>query len=147
MLTLTFLKIRYERGHSHTATANFCWRSAHTSATPVGPIHFLNRADWCSKPSGQQTTCVGGTRTHYPITRIKLAVGPTANKSCIVYGGLRVQIASFSGWSEAELGISCVEGQDTFLSTITHSFYDFICDSGCPAVPRHVGRNTYHCSA
>ena len=28
-------------------------------------------------------------RAHYPITRIKLAVGPTANKSCIVYGGLK----------------------------------------------------------
>ena len=42
-----FQQIRYERGNSHTVTANFCWRSAHTSATPVGPIHFLNRADWC----------------------------------------------------------------------------------------------------
>ena len=28
-------------------------------------------------------------RVHYPITRIKSAVGHTANKSCIVYGGLK----------------------------------------------------------
>ena len=53
----------YERGNSHTVATNFCWRSAHTSATPVGPIHFLNRADWCSKPSCQQPTFVGGRCT------------------------------------------------------------------------------------
>ena len=34
---------------------------------------------------GQQSL---GVRAHYPITRIKSAVGPTANTSCIVYGGL-----------------------------------------------------------
>ena len=57
-----FQQIRYEHGKSHTVAANFCWRSTHTSATPVGPIHFLNRADWRSKPSRQQPTFVGGTR-------------------------------------------------------------------------------------
>ena len=58
-----FQQIRYERGNSHTVSANFCWRSAHTSATPVGQIHFFNRADSRSKPSRQQPTFVGGTRT------------------------------------------------------------------------------------
>ena len=53
---------------------------AHTSRP-----NFFNRADWCSKEKPPGFLAV---RAHYPITRIKSAVGPTANTSCIVYGGL-----------------------------------------------------------
>ena len=27
------------------------------------------------------------------------------------------------------------------ITCLNTSFWEFICDSGCPAVPRHVGRN------
>ena len=45
-------------------------------------------------PTGVKSRCANSrrllaVRAHYPITRIKSAVGPTANKSCIVYGGLK----------------------------------------------------------
>ena len=47
--------------------------------------NFFNRAHWCSKAKPPGFLAV---RAHYPITRIRSAVGPTANTSCIVYGGL-----------------------------------------------------------
>ncbi len=82
-----FQQIRYERGNSHTVAATFVG-GARTLAQ-----HQSARFIFLIGPNGVQSSRANSrrflaVRAHYPITRIKLAVGPTANKSCIVYGGL-----------------------------------------------------------